>query len=297
MEGLVARPGYTTCYANLEQYMPELLSTYNRLVELAGGGDLAARFLSLFSPPPYMSGCSQIVWQRERPTLIRNYDYSPYYFEGVVMYTHWLRPVIAMSDCNWGVLDGINDAGLCVSLTFGGSKSVGKGFGIPLILRYVLETATSAYEAVAILKKIPVHMAYNVTVLDAHGYHATVFLYPDREPIVTEYLIATNHQTVITWEAYAELTATKERLAFLESCLANPYETETSLLQKFFEPPLYNTRFEKGFGTLYTALYHPRDAMVKFLWKSKKVVQSFQNYEERCFTIDLYPGRAGRMLV
>ena len=45
-----------------------------------------------------------------------------------------------MSDCLWGLLDGMNDRGLAVSLTFGGRPDVGDGFAIPLVVRYVLET-------------------------------------------------------------------------------------------------------------------------------------------------------------
>src|SRR5690349_5975321 len=68
-EGALARPGYITSRKQLEQHMPELLPIYERLIELAGGGDLAARFLSLYCPPPFISGCSQAVWSRYQPML------------------------------------------------------------------------------------------------------------------------------------------------------------------------------------------------------------------------------------
>ena len=35
---------------------PSSMDVYDRLVELAGGGDLAARMLALYDPPPYLSG-------------------------------------------------------------------------------------------------------------------------------------------------------------------------------------------------------------------------------------------------
>ena len=89
------------------------------------------------------------------------------------------RRVLGMLDCLWGLLDGVNDAGLAVSLTFGGRPQVGEGFGIPLVIRYVLDAAT-AEQAVAALRRIPVHMSYNVTVLDTAGQRATVYLAPDQ---------------------------------------------------------------------------------------------------------------------
>src|ERR1700681_4638972 len=70
-EGALARPGYATSRKELGQYMPELLPTYEQLIDLAGGGDLAARFLSLYCPPPFISGCSQAVWSRRPLMLVR----------------------------------------------------------------------------------------------------------------------------------------------------------------------------------------------------------------------------------
>ena len=73
--------------------------------------------------------------------LVRNYDYAPSRMEGIIWSTRLAeRRVIGMSDCLWGLLDGMNDAGLAVSLTFGGRRVLGDGFGIPLVVRYLLET-------------------------------------------------------------------------------------------------------------------------------------------------------------
>ena len=58
------------------------------------------------------------------------------------------RRVVGVSDCLWGVLDGVNESGVAVSLAFGGKRTVGAGFGIPLVMRYVLEFASTTQEAV-----------------------------------------------------------------------------------------------------------------------------------------------------
>ena len=279
-EGYRARPGYLTSRTELEKYMPELVGTYDRLVDLAGGGDLESRFLSQYCPPPYMTGCSQVAWNLGEPFLMRNYDYSPVLFEGVLLKTNWLKTVIGISDCSWGLLDGINGSGLAVSLTFGGRKITGTGFGIPLILRYILEVCDTVQEAREKLLALPVHMAYNVTVTDPTGAYLTAYLAPDRQPILTDSPIGTNHQGQIDWEDYAKLTATVERKQFLESCLADPLISEAELYKKFLQPPLYNTYFEKSFGTLYTAVYHPKRGSVKVSWPGKSLVQSFETFNE-----------------
>jgi predicted choloylglycine hydrolase len=50
-----------------------------------------------------------------------NYDYGLDLFERVVYSSAFTgRRVLGTSDCLWGLLDGMNDAGLGVSLAFGG---------------------------------------------------------------------------------------------------------------------------------------------------------------------------------
>jgi predicted choloylglycine hydrolase len=132
--------------------MPELMPTYERLAALAGGSDLAARFLSSYCPPSYLIACSQAVWSRDAPLLVRNYDYDPALLEPVIWSSALTgRRVIGMSDCLWGLLDGVNDAGLAVSLTFGGRRDVGEGIAIPLVVRYLLETCDTVAQARAAL--------------------------------------------------------------------------------------------------------------------------------------------------
>jgi len=287
-EGALARPGYTTSRKKLGQCMPELLPTYERLIDLTGGGDLAARFLSLYCPPPFISGCSQAVWSRHRPMLVRNYDYGPHFFEGTLLYTNWHRPVIAMSDCLWGVLDGINAAGLTVSLSFGGRKVAGKGFGIPLILRYILETCEDIASAAKILRRVPTHMSYNVTMVERNGAFATAYVSPDRPTMIVDTPISTNHQQSIEWASYAQMTATVERQEFLANRLADPQETASSFIHRFLQPPLYYTQYERAFGTLYTVVYYPLTGTIEHIWPNHlRLHQSFTHFQEQTTRLHL----------
>lgn len=292
-EGHRARPSFLHSERVLGNTMPELMPIYQRLCELAGGGDLAARFLSLYCPPPYMAGCSQAVWLGDSPTLIRNYDYRPDLFEGVLLYSNWLRPVIAMSDCLWGVLDGINDSGLAVSLAFGGRKVTGVGFGIPLVLRYVLETCSSTAQAISVLQRIPLHMTYNVTLLDRTGDYATVYLAPDQSPVVVQSQSCTNHQLAVEWHDYARMTQTVERKAFLDERLADPTETLATFADNFLLPPLYNTDYRRGFGTLYNAAYDVQAGAMTLSWKTHKPLREmFTDFHEQRSLIRLQPKSA-----
>jgi predicted choloylglycine hydrolase len=190
-------------------------------------------------------------------------------FDAVVARTAYTgRQVIGMLDCLWGLLDGGNDAGLAVSLTFGGRPQVGEGFGIPLVIRYVLEVCQTADEAVRVLRRIPVHMSYNVTVVDDTGRRATVFLAPDRPAHVTSLTVATNHQGRIEWAPYAAAVRSVERLRHLEELLAAGADAP-AVVAECLRPPLYATRFGQGFGTLYTAEYRPAEGIARYHWPDR----------------------------
>ena len=269
--GLDDRPTYLKCSKAFKRYMPELHGIYERLSDLAGGGDVQSRFLSLYGPPPYMSGCSQAVWPGDEPLLVRNYDYSPLAFDAVVLETRWLgRTVLGISDCLIGLTDGINDRGLAVSLTFGGRRATGDGFGVPVILRYVLETCDTAEQAAEALTSIPSHMAYNVTVLDKGGIWRTVYIAPDRKPIVTHASVATNHQQRVEWASHAQATASVERERLLLQKLTLHRPSRGEFIGAFLRPPLYSLAFERGFGTLFTAVYQPSSPGLELHWPGAK---------------------------
>jgi predicted choloylglycine hydrolase len=266
-EGTAARPDLATCQQALATHMPELLPAWQRLAELAGGNEIAARMLTLYNPPAYLAGCSQAVYRGHPSALVRNYDYAPLLLERVVLGSSLCgRRVVGMNDCLWGLVDGMNDAGLTASLAFGGRRVVGRGFGIPLVLRYVLEVCDTAAQARTVLARLPVHMAYNVTVLDRGGEFFTAYLGPDRPPAFVAQPVATNHQDRTDWPAQAQATHSLERHATLSALVADPATDLESLADRFLTPPLYSTGYAMGFGTLYTAVYRPADLTVEYRW-------------------------------
>lgn len=280
-EGDAARPSAAVASKALREHMPEIHPVYERLVELAGGGDQAARLLALWCPTPYLTGCSQAVWRRATPLLVRNYDYLPGLWDGVLLSSKWTgRRVVGMLDSLWGVLDGMNEDGLAVSLAFGGRPVVGAGFGMPLILRYILETCHDVPEAVEVLLRVPSHMSYNVTLLDAQGRYRTVFVAPDRPTAVTHRSIATNHQRVVEWEAFAHATATLDRERHLRLRLADPLEDVTRFVGRFLEPPLFTMPGQRGWGTLYTAVYAPATSSMALHWTHGSLVETIGGFQE-----------------
>jgi predicted choloylglycine hydrolase len=289
-----ARPTYLQCRQALRNHMPEMVPIWEQVVELAGGGDLAARFLSLYRPPAYLTGCSQAVWPGQEPVLVRNYDYSPRAFEGLLFRSGWQGVgVMGMSDCLIGLLDGVNESGLAVSLAFGGSRTVGDGFGVPIILRYVLQTCQTAEQAARVLARVPTHMAYNVTVLDRSRSRFTVRLSPHQDAIITDSAAATNHQQPVEWD-YARATASIERECHLLQLQANSRQSQAEFIGAFLKPPLYSTAFDRGFGTLYTASYRTLDASVELAWPSSPHrVFALDRFEESRWTVTYEPSPSG----
>ncbi len=280
-DGASARPDLATCRQMLAHHMPELVATYERLVELAGGGELAARMLSLYRPPGFIVGCSQGAWTRDGPVLVRNYDYPVSRLEGIVYLTRWSgMRVIGMSDCLWGLLDGVNEAGLAVSLTFGGSRDVGHGFAIPLVVRYLLETCETVAQARATLARIPIHASQNVTVLDRRGEFFTAYVGPGRTPELHTVAVATNHQGRVQWPEYDLAIQTVERERLICSLLEDPSLTRKRFVAAFLKPPLHNTDYARGFGTIYTAAYQPAAGRVDYLWPGAVWKQSFRRFHE-----------------
>jgi predicted choloylglycine hydrolase len=284
-EGERARASYAESSRMLREHMPELVLTWEQLCELAGGGDLEARMLSMWRPPSYLSGCSQGVWRRGEPVLVRNYDYAPDRIEGTILSTSWEgRRVIGTSDCLWGLLDGMNDAGLAVSLAFGGRQVVGNGFGVPLVVRYVLQTCSTVGEARAALARLPFHLAHTLTIVDAGGDVVTAYLSPDRGAVFADVGVATNHQGDVEWHEHERATRSLEREHLLEVALEES-ESPQAFADSFLRPPLFSHAYDSGMGTLYTAVYRLGRGSVEYRWPGLTWEHSFERF------------RAGRRVV
>jgi predicted choloylglycine hydrolase len=286
-EGDAARPSYLESSLALERHMPELVPLYKNLLELLNCGDTQARFLSLYQPPLFASGCSQLIWRRETNALMRNYDYPASLCDGLVIKSQWTDTgVLAMTDCLWGALDGLNEHGLTVSLAYGGRPVTGEGFGITLVLRYILETCQNVAQAVAVLQRVPVHMSYNVALLEKSGKHATVFLAPDRDVEVTRQLVSANRQSTNELPHSKLLADTVAREDFLHAQVMDPLQSLPVITRDFLRPPLYRKHEHSGAGTLYTAIYHPGEGRAEYWWPGRNWNLSLSKFSEQSLSID-----------
>jgi predicted choloylglycine hydrolase len=218
-------PTAADCRAALCDHMPELLPHYDRVCRMVGDDPLAHCILSHYRPAPRVTGCSQAIWLGDAgPALVRNYDFPLDVVTDRFEATLWSgREVIAKAQRPWGgCLDGMNEDGLVASATFGGSRAQGRGFSVILMLRYVLETCSRVEQAIAALVRIPIALSQNVTLLEPSGTYATVFLGPDREPVVSAVRVCTNHQEIIAPSRSADMVRSVERQQILLQALDDP---------------------------------------------------------------------------
>ncbi len=274
-------PSLAVSEAALRAHMPEFVPVWRSLVERVGVDEEAARFLTFWSPPRYLGQCAQAVCGGETPALVRNYDLDPRLSEATLLRTNWTgRPVIGMVEGLAGLADGINADGLAVSLAYGGRKVVGEGFGVPLVIRYLLETCTTVAEARETLRRLPHHMSYNLTLLDREGAHVTAMIAPDREIVLTDRRSITNHQRAVEDERHGAFCNTMGRLEHLRALDVETLDA-TDLIAAFQDTPLYNTQFEAGFGTVYTAAYVPHSGEARLIWPGQDPwAQSFDDFRE-----------------
>ncbi|RKN45036.1 acyl-coenzyme A--6-aminopenicillanic acid acyl-transferase [Streptomyces hoynatensis] len=283
MAGLLTEEGRTRQGADrvralFRAHMPELVPVLERLAGRLGRPGAEA-FLTHAALRPFSPACTQIG---DGGTLLRNYDFPPEQCEGTIVSSCFLRPVIGMQDVLWGLLDGMNDAGLAVSLTYGGRSVYGRGFAILLIVRYLLETCGTVDEALGRLRSLPVAVPQNLTLVDA-AKAVTVFVGPDMPPTVAPDACAANHQHLPVTEEQERASRTQERLRAIRAAGAD--------VAAMLRPPLYRPLDAQGLGTLYTAHYRPAEGLVTYHWPGASWQQSFGDFAPGSRTVAL--GRAG----
>jgi predicted choloylglycine hydrolase len=259
------------------EHMPELAPVLERLASAVDRPQAATLLSHLALKSPF-SGCTQSVIDG---VLLRNYDFEARFCDRTFVRSNFLRPVIGSNDVLWGLLDGMNDAGLAVSLTYGGRPAHGPGPTILLVVRYLLETCATVAEAWRVLCRLPIATVQNLTLVD--GSEAlTVHIGPDRQPARAAEVCVTNHQDApVTPEQEREST-TGERLAAIRAATARaasrePADRIGAVADALLSPPLYKP-FNGSFGTLYTAVYRPAEGRASYLWPGDRIDQSFAEF-------------------
>ncbi len=284
-----SRPqSFVECLRQLRHHMPELLPTFEMLHARFGGSDEIGRFLTLYNPPRVVRACTQLMLDTDSgPLLLRSYDHHPGLLDGIILRSEWSgTQTLAVADCIWGALDGINSDGLAIALAFGGRNALGDGFSAPLICRYILETCSSTAEARSALARLPVYMPYTFAVIDASGEFVTAFLGPDVDATFVTRRASTNHQRGIDWPKYANFVETEGRLERIEQ-LVDPTTTVEQVRQAFLSQPVWRTHYDNASGTLYVAEYSCSVKRLSLHWPGRTEHFDLTNAIERTLSVAL----------
>jgi hypothetical protein len=143
-----------------------------------------------------------------------------------------------------------------------------------------LEFCKTIDQAVELLHRIPSHMSYNVMLMNRSGEHRLVQVAPDYPLTITDLSASTNHQGIVDWPEHAAFTKTIERELYLLDMLAQGGRTAEQIAKEFLKAPLFNRKYRLGFGTLYTAVYRPKEGALELLWPGIKLRQTFDEFQE-----------------
>ena len=139
-------------------------------------------------------------------TLVRNYDYHPDRIEATVLNSRLTRPVLGMSDCLWGLLDGDQrrrpGGGAGVRRAADPRRRVRDHARRPLPARDVRHGRAGDRDAPA----PPGPRAVQPHARRPAASAATVFVGPDRAARVGRPAVATNHQEQVDWPEHARAT-------------------------------------------------------------------------------------------
>lgn len=264
--------------AQFAEYLPELVPVLDELADAFDEPGAAAFLTQLTFKNPFIVSCSQ---SSVAGALVRNYDFDPAMCERTIARTEYLRPVIGVNEALWGMLDGVNDAGLAVSLTFGGRFVQGPGMCIAMVVRYLLETCDTVEEAWQRLQTIPIATAQNLTLVD-RAQAMSVHVGPDIAPTPAADVCVTNHQIEPVSEEYEQGSHSLRRLAAVRAATvaaAEAADPVDQVVQALLRPPLYNVDLSSGLGTLYTAAYRPAEGRATYHWPGgQSWEQSFADF-------------------
>jgi hypothetical protein len=77
---------------------------------------------------------------------------------------------------------------------------------------------------------------------------------------------------------WAAAIRSAERMERLKQLLADRADA-SGVVGACLRPPLYATRFHKGFGTLYSAEYRPTEGAVRYHWPGQTWAQSLDTFD------------------
>ncbi|MCL6577893.1 MAG: C45 family peptidase [Candidatus Bathyarchaeota archaeon] len=268
-----------------EEYCPGIT---DEILGFADGLGVKPDQLQLYSPPIYQPGnCSQLavlssVTNNKHVYVGRSYEYhhNENDFRLCTLRIKGKIKHIGFTEFLLGRDDGMNEHGLCVTFSGGGTfkkQPTKKGFNFFLVTRAILDNCKTVAESVEHLKKTPISGFWNFLVTDKNN-SAALMQFFDGEYDVRQidknsneqWLFSTNHYvlpSMVQYQKYAGdwiLKNSKKRFELIDSTLSHAApniskEDIKNLLSKEIYDGLCGHYYTDYFGTLFSIIYDLTD--------------------------------------
>lgn len=274
-----------------DTYCPEINDEIKGVSE--GLGVDVEQLLYYFASCRYNGGCSQMavlpkITSDGHIYLARNYDYSPEESDLCLMTTKVEGKAnhIGFSELWFGRTDGINEHGLCISMSNAapGITANCNGLEFWVVIRVVLDSCTTVNEAIVLIDSIPTSTYTNFIVVDRSANAALIEVAGSKKSFQRiystdsmQYLCATNHfkgkqmqkyDNGRYWDSVARYQAMELRIND-----AIPYVDKKSIkdIQSDFIPlGTCCHHYSSRFGTLWSVIYDLTDINLEVCFGSPK---------------------------
>ena len=268
-----------------EEYCPGIT---DEILGFADGLGVKPDQLQLYNPPIYQPGnCSQLavlssVTNNKHVYVGRSYEYhhNENDFRLCTLRIKGKIKHIGFTEFLLGRDDGMNEHGLCVTFSGGGTfkkQPARKGFNFFLVTRAILDNCKTVAESVEHLKKTPISGFWNFLVTDKNNSAALMQFFDgeydvrqiDKNPN-EQWLFSTNHYvlpSMVQYQKYAGdwiLKNSKKRFELIDSTLSHAApniskEGIKNLLSKEIYDGVCGHYYTDYFGTLFSIIYDLTD--------------------------------------
>ncbi|MEM1310116.1 MAG: C45 family peptidase [Cyanobacteria bacterium P01_H01_bin.153] len=257
------------CYREVQHFYPELIAEFQGFAQ---GWNIEEERLGAFVSGLGVSDttgkCSAFA-QRNQDSVIfgRNYDML-YKFrkttESCLIAPRRKFAYISQSDVFIGRCDGINEKGLAIAMSFVNGTKVQLGITFHLIIRKILENASTVDAAIAVVQSAKVASANNFLVADAAGNMAVIESAPQScqvryPPGNQSFLAITNQFQAPEMKSFDQgglgWCRSAERYQCLSDCLAKTPQIDIEKAKHILsKAPVFLDLRQEQFGTLWSVV-------------------------------------------
>lgn len=284
----LGKPGFKDfeeLQAFYEEYCPGITDEIRGLADSFG---VKPDRLQLYSPPIYQPGnCSQFamlssVTDDKHVYVGRSYEYNQEMndFRLCTVRIKGKIEHVGFTEFLLGRDDGMNDHGLCVTFSGGGTfkrEPTKKGFNFFLVVRALLDNCKTVAEALEHLQKMPVSGYWNFLITDKNNNTALVQFFDGEyatkqinSDSFEQYLSSTNHYVLPEMAKYQKyagdwiLESSKKRFELINATLSRAAPSISKgdirdLLSKEIYDGVCGHYYTDYFGTLFAIIYDLTD--------------------------------------